>query len=189
MRVAFAIPGDLATPTGGYAYARRLIREAPRHGIALELLALPDGFPAATPALLMETAERLSGLPPDRPVLIDGLALGALPGRLLRACPAPLIALCHHPLALEAGLTDEEAARLRASEREALAAARHVLTTSNATAAILSRDYGVPPARLTVAPPRNPCRVRGMPGRHEVGLPGPGRRATTPGRAGRECAR
>ena len=153
MRAAFAIPGDLGTPTGGYVYARRLIREAPRHGIALEPLSLPDGFPAASPAMLMTVAERLAALPPGRPVLIDGLVLGVLPEMMLRNCPSPVVALCHHPLALETGLSAEDAADLRLSERRALACVEHVIPTSQATAAILMAEYGVPAERLTVAPP------------------------------------
>lgn len=153
MRVAFAIPGDLATPTGGYAYARRLIREAPRQGIALEPLALPDGFPRPTRAMLSETAERLGAVPGDRPVLIDGLALGVLPGSVLDACASPIVALCHHPLALETGVAPEDVQVLRDSERAALARCAAVITTSHATAEILASDYGVPGARVTVAQP------------------------------------
>ena len=153
MQVAFAIPGALETATGGYAYARRLIAEMPAQGIALRPLALPDSFPFPDAAGLGRCEEALAGLPPDRPALVDGLAFGALPERLLAAVRAPMVALCHHPLALESGLGPETMDHLARSERAALARAAHVITTSHATAAILTRDYEVPAARLTVAPP------------------------------------
>jgi glycosyltransferase involved in cell wall biosynthesis len=95
----------------------------------------------------------LAALPPGRPVLVDGLALGAMPAPLLARIAAPIVALCHHPLALETGIGAAAAARLAACERAALAMARLVVTTSGATATILTRDFGVAPARLTVARP------------------------------------
>lgn len=152
-KIPFAIPGDLATPTGGYAYARRLIRELPGHGIELSPLALPDGFPFPDTVALERTGAALAALPPDGPVLVDGLALGVLPAELIARVAAPVIALCHHPLALEAGIGTAAALRLEASERAALAAACHVITTSNATAAILTSEFGVAAGRITVARP------------------------------------
>ena len=164
MRAVFAIPGDLGTPTGGYAYARRLIREAPQHGLALEPVVLPGEYPNVTPKTLAAAGEVLLSIPADRPVLVDGLALGILPSAMLRAVRAPLIGLCHHPLALETGLAPESARQLRTRETEALAQCRHVVTTSHATAVILTRDYGVSGARLTVAPPGTDPAPRALAG-------------------------
>src|SRR5439155_9098321 len=64
-----------------------------------------------------------------------------------------VVALVHHPLALETGLSAGEAATLAASERAALARAHRVVATSAATARLLASDYGVPASRVTVVQP------------------------------------
>lgn len=150
---AFAVPGDLAAATGGYGYARRLLAEAPAAGVRLRHLALPGGFPHPSPADLAATGRALRGVPAGQPILIDGLALGALPAAMLFGAPGSVVALCHHPLAMETGLTPDMAGWLRAGERAALGACAHVITTSRTTAATLVSEYGVPEDRLTVAPP------------------------------------
>lgn len=150
---AFAIPGDITLPTGGYAYDRRILAEIRRAGGDAAHLALPDGFPFPTDDALRESAARLSARPVGEPVLIDGLALGAMPAALLRGLRRPVVALVHHPLALEAGLDGPTQARFAASERAALAEVGAVIVTSPATAELLARDYDVPRERITVAVP------------------------------------
>ena len=166
IRATFAVPGDLGAPTGGYGYARRLLAEAGGAGIELAHLALPDGFPHPSPGEMAQAGRRLGALPAGCPVLIDGLALGVLPAEMLRGLPGPVIALCHHPLALETGVTPEEARSLRQSERAALAACARVIATSATTARTLAADFAVPEARLTVAcPGTDPApRARGSGG-------------------------
>ena len=102
----FAVPGDLATPTGGYAYDRRIIAELAALGWRIEVLDLGDGFPRPTAAARAAACARLAALAPGRPIVIDGLAFGVLP-ELPRRCgdSHPLVALVHHPLALESGLS------------------------------------------------------------------------------------
>ena len=151
MRASFAIPGDLATRTGGYGYARRLIAEAPGAGLELEVVRLPDVFPAADRAAITESLEMLDAARP--PVLVDGLALGTLPADGLAGLAKPLVALCHHPLGLETGLAPDRAAALVASEREALAQCRRVITTSRTTAETLIAGFDVAGDRITVALP------------------------------------
>jgi glycosyltransferase involved in cell wall biosynthesis len=148
-----AVPGDPDTPTGGYAYARRLMAAAGSGGLGLRLWPLPGGFPDAPPDALAETARRLAALPAGWPVIVDGLALGVLDPAMLRGLDAPVIALCHHPLGLETGVAPDRAAALIASETAALAACAHVLTTSRTTADTLTARLGVPADRITVARP------------------------------------
>ena len=153
MEATFAIPGALDSPTGGYGYARRLLRDGPPRGLKLTVVNIPDGFPKPSDAALAETSRLLTQAPADRPLMVDGLAYGALPVDMVRKIRAPVVALCHHPLSMEAGLEQDVAQRLHASETAALAEAAHVITTSHATARILGQTFGVPGAQITVAPP------------------------------------
>src|SRR5207247_6555730 len=77
--VVFAVPGDLATPTGGYAYDRRIIAELPALGWRAQVLDLGAGFPRPTSAIRIAACAKLAALPSHSPVVVDGLALGVLP--------------------------------------------------------------------------------------------------------------
>ncbi len=153
-RVAFAIPGDLAAPTGGYAYDRRMIAELQQLGWQVEVIGLGDGFPRPSAAQKAFAEQALAKWPGDAPIMIDGLALGVLPeaAAAVRAKGA-LVALVHHPLALESGLSASDAAALRDSERTALASAKVVIVTSTPTARLLASDYSVKSDCITVARP------------------------------------
>ena len=150
----FAVPGELATPTGGYAYDRRIIEGLAALGWRITVVDLGDGFPFPTTHARAAARARLEALPAGPPIVIDGLAFGALPdaAEALRATHS-LVALVHHPLALETGLNATASALLRASERTALGCARHVIATSTATARLLAADYDVPTDRLSVVEP------------------------------------
>ena len=152
LRIAFAYPGDIDAPTGGYGYDRRVMRELAAFGCAVEPIALPASFPHPEDADLTETQRLLSGASCDA-LVVDGLAYAVLPRELVEALSPRPIALVHHPLFLETGLEPAAAARFKASEQIALDAAGAVITTSAMTAAIVSREFAVPRARLFHAPP------------------------------------
>lgn len=150
----FAIPGNLATRSGGYGYDRWMIAELGALGWQVEHLPLPDGFPQPDAAALAETARRLAGLPDGAVVLVDGLAFGAMPEiAAAEAKRLRLVALVHHPLALETGLDAATTAELAASERRALCFAREVVTTSPTTARELLANFAVADDRLSVVVP------------------------------------
>ena len=65
----------------------------------------------------------------------------------------PLVALVHLPLALEVGLSAQQTALLRESERAALQSAARVIVTSDTTARHLVAHYGVISELIVVAPP------------------------------------
>ena len=151
---AFAVPGDLATPTGGYVYDRRIIAELLLRDWRIEVVDLGDGFPYPAADTRASACARLAALPPGDPVVIDGLAFGVLAEAATALSTShPLVALVHHPLALESGLSAADATSLRASERAALACARHVIATSAAVARLLVDDYGVAAGRVSVIEP------------------------------------
>ncbi|WP_062212100.1 glycosyltransferase family 4 protein [Aureimonas sp. AU12] len=149
-----AIPGDPATVTGGYAYDRRMIEALRRAGRTVELVSLPGSYPVPSAADLDATCVAFRALPDGALVLVDGLAFGAMPEiAAAERDRLRLVALVHHPLALETGLSAADAERLRVSESEALAQARLVVTTSPATARALRAGFGVPAERLVAVLP------------------------------------
>lgn len=151
--LALVLPGDPLTPTGGYEYDRRIVAGLRALGWAVTVHALDASFPAPTPAARTAARAAFARIPDGATVLVDGLALGALPevaaAEARRLC---LVALVHHLLADETGLEPAHAAALQRSEAQALTAVRFVVTTSGTTARGLS-GYGVPSERIVVIEP------------------------------------
>jgi glycosyltransferase involved in cell wall biosynthesis len=153
-RVAFAVPGDLATPTGGYAYDRRMISELEHLGWEIQIVDLGDGFPYPNGEERKVAQARLTSIPAGLAIIIDGLAFGVLPDAAAELSrDHALIALVHHPLAFESGLSAGQAEQFRVSERAALASARRIIVTSASTARLLTAEYEVAAHRITVASP------------------------------------
>jgi glycosyltransferase involved in cell wall biosynthesis len=149
----FVLPGDPETLTGGYEYDRRIVAGLRSLGWNVRVDALAGAYPAPTTAERAEAARRFAALPDGARVVVDGLALGALPAvAAVEAARLRLVALVHHPLAEETGLAAKAARRLAASERAALGAARNVIVTSAPMVAALAA-YGVEPARCVVVEP------------------------------------
>ena len=166
-RILFAIPGDLATLTGGYGYDRRILCALRELGLDVVHVALPASFPEPTAADVKTALAAINEvLRPGDVVLVDGLAFGALPREAIRDIGAPVVALCHHPLCLETGLDPLPMQALFESEREALALADHVIVTSGDTAELLVRDFAVEAQKLTIGPPGTDSapRARGSDG-------------------------
>jgi glycosyltransferase involved in cell wall biosynthesis len=152
--LAFAVPGDLNTPTGGYAYGRRMIAELRKLDWDVDVIDLGNEFPRPSPAAKEAAFVKLVAVPQGTPLVIDGLAFGTMGDQASKlALGRNLVALVHHPLALETGLTRVEAETFQIMERTALSATGRTVTTSHTTARILMSDYGVPQQRLIVAPP------------------------------------
>ncbi len=151
--VVLMVPGSLQTRTGGYIFDNRMVTGLRRLGWTVDVRELRDSFPFPDEAAIADASAQLRSVGRDRLVVVDGLALGALPevatavSRDLR-----LVALVHHPLAAETGLDAATAAALESSERRALAVVRRVIVTSPATAAALT-SYGVPASRISVVLP------------------------------------
>lgn len=147
------VPGSLETRTGGYGYDRRMVAGLRERGWSVSVRALDDSFPWPTAAARAAARAVLASIETATLVLIDGLAMGALPGEVAHERERLRIAaLVHHPLARETGLAPGAAAQLEESERRALAAARRVIVTSRATARSLAA-YGVAPTNVVVVEP------------------------------------
>ena len=151
--MAFGVPGDINSATGGYAYNRKIMAKLTQAGWKVDLVALGEGFPDPDDVALSKAHQQLMAVAPGTPLVVDGLALGVMPETAKALSKEhTLIALVHHPLALESGLTKENIARLKSSETKSLEYAKHVIVTSGATAKVV-KDFGVTEDRLSVVMP------------------------------------
>ena len=147
------VPGDPNTSTGGYIYNAQILAGLAELGWRTRVHSLDDSFPRPTPSALRDARAEIAALPADGVVVIDGLALAGLERVLdTEAKRLPLVALIHHPLALETGLDASEARLLETAERSALALVSRVICTSQWTARTLA-TYGVPVDRIRVVEP------------------------------------
>lgn len=152
-KAAFAIPGDITTLTGGYIYERRLLEGLRAQGRDVDHIQLGASFPDPSDRDMEDAAARLLAVPQDRPLILDGLVFGAIDTHILGAMTAPIVAMIHHPLAHENGLTPARRDHLFRTERDNLIHAAHVLVPSPHTAALLASDYGVASDRMTIVRP------------------------------------
>ena len=152
--LVFAYPGDIETRTGGYGYDRRVIAGLRDLGWNVKLASLGEGFPNPSPTQLCTADRILSEIPDHSLMLVDGLAFGVLDDWAARESERlRIVALVHHPLALETGLDRARQRILANRERAALAHARRIIVTSHVTAAELVASYDVPAEKITVAVP------------------------------------
>ena len=166
--IHFVVPGDPETRTGGYIYDKQIVRGLRAAGRSVIIHALRGPFPQANADARDDAARVFAGIPDGSIVVVDGLAFGTLPELVARhGARLRLVALVHHPLAYETGLSDAARARLFESERTALTNARRIVVTSTTTAALLA-EYDVEPVRIGVVEPgTDPAPVA-------VGSRGPG---------------
>ena len=129
------VPGDPGQRTGGYLFDARIVEELRGLGWTVTVTGLSGRFPLADTAARASMAAALAALPEQALVMIDGLALGAVPDAVAaQADRLKLVGLVHHPLADETGLDDAQRERLLSSERQALALCDAIVVTSAFTA-------------------------------------------------------
>ena len=147
------VPGSLDQWSGGYIYDARMVEGLRRLGWGVVVHSLDGEFPDVDTCARISFTKILKEIPNNSFVIVDGLAMGALPesvrahSRRLR-----ILALVHHPLADETGLKPRQRERFSALEREALAACTGVMVTSEFTASRM-KVLGVPTARMRVVLP------------------------------------
>lgn len=150
----FVVPGDPDQNTGGYRYVQRLVAALRQAGVNARVKGLAGRFPRPDQTATNAMHELLASLPDNTFVVLDGLAMGAMPNVLERhRNRLQLVALVHHPLADETGLLPDQQQWFRETEKRSLAHVGKVVTTSGYTANRVAQDYDVAPRKIVTAQP------------------------------------
>ncbi|UUU28293.1 glycosyltransferase family 4 protein [Streptomyces sp. DSM 40750] len=155
--VHFVMPGgvdDLARPSGGNAYDRRICLDLPGFGWQVHKHAIDGSWPRPGETARAELARTLREFPDGTVVLLDGLVACGVPEIILpeaeRLCLAVLV---HLPLGDETGLEPDLAAELDAKERTTLRGVSAVIATSDWAVRRLVSHHGLAPELVHVAAP------------------------------------
>jgi glycosyltransferase involved in cell wall biosynthesis len=142
--LVLVVPGRLDQLTGGYLYDRNIVEGLRIRGRRVQVIELSaQADQTATFAAIADGAT----------IVVDGLALPDL--QHLAAVAADrlrFIALVHHPLAAETGLSHTRAEQVARLEAALLPQFRGVVCPSRKTAAAVA-SYGVTADRIAVVPP------------------------------------
>ncbi|MGH9288695.1 MAG: glycosyltransferase family 4 protein [Acidimicrobiales bacterium] len=145
---------DVAVPSGGNAYDRRVCRGLPATGWSVHELPVAGAWPRPDTAARASLARTLSTVPDGAVALIDGLVACGVPDVVVpQARRLKLVVLVHLPLGEEVGPAPGPAAELAALERETLHAASAVVATSPWAARRLVVKHGLAADRVHVATP------------------------------------
>ena len=151
--LAFIVPGALNRPTGGSRYDRHMVEGLQAAGLEIDVHSLGGQFPTPDQRASQAIDECLTRLDDGQWVLVDGLVLGGSPKAFAaHAQRLHFIALVHHPLADETGLTPTRADALKDSEALALTLAQGVIVTSDFTRRRLDQ-LGLYQQAVHVVPP------------------------------------
>ena len=147
------VPGPLEQLTGGYVYDAHIVAGLRELGWGVQVHSLPGRFPDPDAVARNAMTAALESLPDGSRVLIDGLAMGGLPGPIEEhGDRLRILALVHHPLAEETGLSEAERQSFSERERRALKPCAGVLVSREFSARGLDAS-GVPTDRVRSVPP------------------------------------
>ena len=143
---------DPARPSGGNTYDRRVCRGLAELGWAVHEHAVPGAWPRGSEAGHAALARAVRRIPDGAVVLLDGLIASTAPEALVpQARRLRQVVLVHMPLGHRP--PDDEAGAVRVRERDVLAAAAAVVTTSAWTRRRLGELYALPADRVHVTEP------------------------------------
>lgn len=149
----FVVPGSINTRTGGSIYDRKMAGGLRRRGWDIIVVELEASFPQPTAAAVSGAAEALAAMAAGTLVIIDGLALSALPDLIEHEkARLRIVALVHLPLAADVGFDADTRARMAAAEQRAFAASALVVVTGSTTVGLLEQ-YALPSDRVVVVEP------------------------------------
>ena len=142
--LVFVVPGRLDQLTGGYLYDRNIVEGLRARGRRVRVIEL---------SVHADQAAVFAAIPDGATIVVDGLALADLQQMVAaEACRLRLVALVHHPLAAETGLSRTQARQAALLEASLLSRFRGVLCPSRKTASAVV-SYGVSADRIAVVPP------------------------------------